>query len=92
VSEGVAQVHDERVQVVREALRRGGVAGAVEFVDEALESLLCVAFAGVRHRAPASRPAGRVRARGRAAWRAGCARGERRSAGDPRRASTARRP
>jgi hypothetical protein len=39
-------VHDERVEVVGETLRRGGVAGSVELVDERLQSLLCVALAG----------------------------------------------
>jgi hypothetical protein len=46
VSCRVAQVDDERVEVVREALRRGGVAGAVELVDERLESLFSVALVG----------------------------------------------
>src|SRR5919198_108642 len=40
---GVAQVHDERVQVVGEALGRGDVAGVVELVDQRLELLLGVA-------------------------------------------------
>jgi hypothetical protein len=40
----VAQVDDERVQIVRETLRRRGVAGAVELVNEGLESLLAVAL------------------------------------------------
>jgi hypothetical protein len=44
VSGRVAQVHDERVEVVGEASGRGGVAGLVELVDEGLESLLCVAL------------------------------------------------
>ena len=46
VSEGVAQVHDERVEVFGQALRCGGVAGAVEFVDQRLEPLLVVALVG----------------------------------------------
>jgi hypothetical protein len=46
VSGRVAQVHDERVEVVGEALRRGGVAGTCELVDQALESLLAVALVG----------------------------------------------
>jgi hypothetical protein len=40
----VAQMHDERVQVVRETLRRGGVARPIELVDQRLESLLSVAL------------------------------------------------
>ena len=40
----VAQVHDERVQIVGQALRRGGEAAFVELVDECLQSLLGVAF------------------------------------------------
>jgi hypothetical protein len=39
-------VDDERVEVVGETLRRGGVAGSVELVDERLQSLLAVALAG----------------------------------------------
>jgi len=46
VSGRVAQVHDERVEVVGEAFGGGGVAGAVELVDERPQSLLAVAFAG----------------------------------------------
>ena len=42
----VAQVHDERVEVVGQASGRGGVAGPVELADERLEPLLCVALAG----------------------------------------------
>ena len=41
----VAQVHDERVQVVGEASGRGGVAALVELLDQGLESLLGVAVA-----------------------------------------------
>jgi hypothetical protein len=37
-------VHDERVEIVGEALGRGGVAGTVELVDQRLESLLAVAL------------------------------------------------
>jgi len=37
-------VHDERVQIVGQALRRGGEAAFVELVDECLQSLLGVAF------------------------------------------------
>jgi hypothetical protein len=37
VSGRVAQVHDERVEVVGQALRGGGVAGSVELVDQELE-------------------------------------------------------
>jgi hypothetical protein len=40
----VAQVDDERVEVVGEASRRGGVAALVELVDERLEPLLGVAL------------------------------------------------
>ena len=43
---GVAQVHDERVEVVGQASRGGGVAGVVELVDERLQSLLGVALVG----------------------------------------------
>jgi hypothetical protein len=39
-------VHDERVEIVGEALGRGGVAARVEFVDERLQSVLGVAGAG----------------------------------------------
>jgi hypothetical protein len=46
VSGRVAQVHDERVQVVCQAFGRSGVAGVVELVDERLQSLLAVALAG----------------------------------------------
>jgi hypothetical protein len=46
VSGRVAQVHDERVEVVGQALRRGGVAGSVELADQALEALLAVALVG----------------------------------------------
>jgi hypothetical protein len=53
----VAQVHDERVEVVGQASGRRGVAGAVELVDESLESLLCVALAGgVVERLPVGSP------------------------------------
>ena len=37
---------DERVEVVGQTLRRGGVAGSVELVDERLQSLLAVALVG----------------------------------------------
>ena len=43
---GVAQVHDERVEVVGETLRRGGVAGLVELADQGQEPLLAVALVG----------------------------------------------
>jgi hypothetical protein len=43
---GVAQMHDERVEIVGEASGCGGVAGFVELVDEALEPLLPVALTG----------------------------------------------
>jgi hypothetical protein len=46
VSGRVAQVDDERVEVVGEAFGGGGVAGSVEFVDQALESLFAVALVG----------------------------------------------
>jgi hypothetical protein len=42
----VAQMDDERVQIVGETPRRGGVAGPVELVDQGLESLPCVALVG----------------------------------------------
>ena len=42
----VAQVHDERVEVVGQTPRRSGVAGRVELVDERSESLFAVALAG----------------------------------------------
>ena len=42
----VAQVHDERVQIVVQASGGGGVAGRVELVDEGPEALVCVALAG----------------------------------------------
>ena len=38
----VAQVYDERVEVIGEAFGRGGVAGLIEFLDQGLESLLAV--------------------------------------------------
>ena len=54
---GVAQVHDERVEVGGEAFGGGGVARLVEFVDERLEALLAVAFVGgVVERLPVGRP------------------------------------
>ena len=37
-------MHDERVEIVRQALGRGGEAALVELVDERLESFLAVAF------------------------------------------------
>ena len=40
----VAQGHDERVEIVGQALGRGGEAALVELVDERLRSLLCVAL------------------------------------------------
>ena len=42
----VAQVHHERVQIVGQTLRGGGVAGPIELACQGLESLLAVAFAG----------------------------------------------
>jgi hypothetical protein len=39
-------VDDERLEVVGEAFGGGGVAGLLELVDQALESLLSVALAG----------------------------------------------
>jgi hypothetical protein len=44
VSGRVAQVHDERLKVVGQALRRGGVAALVELVGESLEPLSAVAL------------------------------------------------
>jgi hypothetical protein len=46
VSGRVAQVHDQRVQIVGEAFGGGGVAGTFELVCQGLESLLSVAFVG----------------------------------------------
>jgi hypothetical protein len=46
VSGRVAQVDDERVEVVGEAFGGGAVAGTVELVDERPEPLLAVALAG----------------------------------------------
>jgi hypothetical protein len=46
VSGRVAQVHDERVEIVGQASGGGGVAGAVELVDERLASLFAVALVG----------------------------------------------
>jgi hypothetical protein len=46
VSGRVAQVHDERVEVVAEASGGGGVAGPIELVDQRLESLVAVALVG----------------------------------------------
>jgi hypothetical protein len=43
---GVAEVHDERVEVVGEALGGCGVAGSFELVDQGLEPLLSVALVG----------------------------------------------
>ena len=43
----VAQVDDERVEVVGQAAGCGGVAGAVQFADQRLEALLGVALAEV---------------------------------------------
>jgi hypothetical protein len=55
-------VNDERVQIVGEALRRGGVAGTVEFVDQGPEPLLAVALAGgVIERLPGLRGSSRAR-------------------------------
>jgi hypothetical protein len=39
-------VHDERVEIVGQTPRRGGVAAAVKLVDERLEALSSVALAG----------------------------------------------
>jgi hypothetical protein len=46
VSGRVAQVYDERVEVVGEAFGGGGVAGSVELVDQGPEALLAVALVG----------------------------------------------
>ena len=40
----VAQVDDERVQVVGQTSRRGGEAGTIELADQRPEPLLCVAL------------------------------------------------
>ena len=53
MSRGVAQVHDERVEVVGQTLGGGGVAVLVELVDERLEPRFCIAFVDrVIERAP----------------------------------------
>src|SRR5207302_9573040 len=44
VSDRVAKVHDERVEVVVQALRRRGVASLIELLDEGLQSLPAVAL------------------------------------------------
>jgi hypothetical protein len=44
VAGGVAQVHDERVDVVAETSRRGGVPGAIELADQGHEPLPSVAL------------------------------------------------
>ena len=41
----VAQVRDERVQIVGQALRRGGEAALVELIDQGFQSLLGVCLA-----------------------------------------------
>jgi hypothetical protein len=46
VRQRVAQVNDERVEIVSQALGRGGVAAAVKLVDECLEPMSSVALAG----------------------------------------------
>jgi hypothetical protein len=46
VSGRVAQVDDERVEVVAQASGRGGVARPIELVDERLQSLPSVALVG----------------------------------------------
>jgi hypothetical protein len=63
VSGGVAQVDDERVEVVGEAFGGGGVAGLVELVDERLELLLGVA--SVAASSSACQYALRIRSRSR---------------------------
>jgi hypothetical protein len=42
----IAQVDDERIEIVGQASGGGGVAGLLELVDQGLEALLCVALAG----------------------------------------------
>src|SRR5215218_5144013 len=42
----VAQVHDERVEVVGQTAGGGGVARVRELVDERIEALLCVSLVG----------------------------------------------
>ena len=42
----VAQVDDERVEVVGETTGGGGVAGLVELVEQRLQSLPCVTLVG----------------------------------------------
>src|ERR671923_723420 len=88
---GVAQVDDERVEVVGEAFRGGGVAGTFELVDQRLELLLGVASVDgrierlpVRLADPFAFALGHLRVE--------VARGARSSVGGPRPASTARSP
>ena len=53
MTERVAQVDDERLEVVGEASRRGRIAGSFELRDEGAESLPCVALVlGVVERRP----------------------------------------
>ncbi len=53
----VAQVRDERLQVVGQASGGGGVAGSLQLVDRGLESLLAVALVrGLVERLPVGRP------------------------------------
>jgi hypothetical protein len=67
----VAQVHDERVEIIGQALRGGGEARLIELPDEGLQALLGVLFVDcVIERLPVGVP-GRVRARARVAWPAG---------------------
>jgi hypothetical protein len=88
----VAQVHDERVQIVGQALGRVGEAALVEVVDERLEPVLGVAFVDrVIERLPVRVLDAFAFALGQLGGK-GCARGARSSAGGQRRASTARSP
>jgi hypothetical protein len=92
VSGRVAQVHDERVEVIGEAFGGGDVAGAVELVDERSEALLCVALAGgVIERLPVGMADALALAFGQLGEQVAHA-VKRRSAGGQKQASTARSP
>jgi len=88
----VAQVYDERVEVVGEASGGGGVAGLVELADERPEALLAVALVGgVIERLPVGVADAFAFAVGQLGEQVADAM-KRRSAGGLRRASTARPP
>jgi hypothetical protein len=44
MAQRVAQVHDERIEVIAEASSRRGEAGALELCDQGAEPLACVAL------------------------------------------------